>query len=98
MTGLMWSHPGQTITGNELYVDCIDTENFDRKSLCLGYVTAIVDVLSSSLCVPPGATQGQAVDIVTKALKEHPKNRNQRAAILAGAALKLDWPCPKKKP
>ena len=98
MTGLIWSQLGQAITGNDLYEDCKETSTYTNQSICLGYVVAIADVLRSSICIPSMASHGQAMDIVKKALKEHPETRNVRAPILVSAALKKAWPCPKKKP
>ena len=98
MTGLIWSQPGQEITGNELYYYCKETSNLTNRSICLGYVMAVADFLSSSWCIPSGSSHGQAMDIVAKALKEHPEKRNENATLLAWDALRLAWPCPKKKP
>lgn len=47
----------------------------------------------STVCIPEGATVGQARDIVLDFLKQNAWNRHWEASVLAQAALSNAWPC-----
>jgi Rap1a immunity proteins len=94
-----------SINGNQLYTDCIapNTEGpaFQglRAGTCLGYVTAIMDVLSVSpvngfkACVPPNADMNQIVDVVKFFIRDHAEKRHLVAAGLVAEALATAFPC-----
>ena len=89
------------LSGNDLYDMCQATSSDQvRTADCLGYVTAVADVLSRQsiegfrACIPSvGVDRGQLKDEVATWLKEHPENRQYVASSLAAAALAQAFPC-----
>jgi len=45
-------------------------------------------------CEPKGMTLGQAVDVVTKYLRDNPQLRHHGGALLIVKAMHEAWPCP----
>lgn len=70
---------------------------------CFGYVAGFMNGWQFGLrvgggktillCLSPDVTTGQAVRVITKYLKEHPKDLNKRDAGLALLALSDAFPC-----
>ena len=81
VTTSMWLPPQElraqipTINGNNLYTDCAantskSTDQWLLAGMCLGYVTAIINALSSGnsingfkACIPTNADMNQVVDV-----------------------------------
>ncbi len=95
-----------TIHGNNLFTDCTATNTNVAKEqwlligTCLGYVTAIVDALSSGnsvngfkACVPLNADMQQIVDVVKNFIRDYPEKRHLVAAGLVAEALARAFPC-----
>jgi hypothetical protein len=94
----------QSISGNNLYrfctVDAPDALAWGSASLCMGYITAIRDIMAngsplfgSKACIPATVDMGQIVDIVKKEIRSHPERRHLSAAILVSKAFANDFPC-----
>jgi Ssp1 endopeptidase immunity protein Rap1a len=87
-----------SMNGNNLYADCIG-RNTEGPLLCLGYVTAIMDVLSVSAvnrfkaCVPTDADMNQIMDVVKFFIRDHAEKRHLVAAGLVAEALATAFPC-----
>jgi len=65
------------------------------KTLCLGYVAGTFDTLDAlkMTCRPNEVTMGQAQDMITKYLRDHPETRHLNASDLVGAFLAETFPC-----
>ena len=48
-------------------------------------------------CPPDGTTNGQAVRIVVKYLRDHPEELHKHDSVLAFTALKAAFPCANRK-
>jgi Rap1a immunity proteins len=81
--------------GNDLHGYCTEGAGF-YDGICLGYIAAAADALSRNglVCIPEGATLGQAREIVVRRLRDHPESRHHDAYALARTALLLAWRCP----
>lgn len=83
--------------GNELYEACTVGSNAGGN-FCRGYVLAVFETVSNTyFCPPDNIAVSQAVDIVVNFLRAYPEHRNEGAAMLSVSALRIAWPCPKKK-
>lgn len=67
---------------------------------CMGYLTAVLDMLGSGVevggrraCVPPGVDQNQMVDLVKGYIQEHPESRHLPAYVLISRAFSVHFPC-----
>jgi hypothetical protein len=87
------SAAGKFLTGNDLYESC----NGDSRagSYCAGYITGTVDVwlADDRLCLPGGASNKQAVDLVIAYLERHPERRHYTAESLGFDALNQHFGC-----
>jgi hypothetical protein len=94
------------ISGNNLYSYCgphtaaKPTDQWLLGGTCMGYVTAIMDALSSGnsvngfrACIPANADMNQTVDVVKMFIVEHPEKRHLVAAGLVAEALARAFPC-----
>lgn len=85
-------------TGNQLLPLC-QSASTDKVTYCVGYVTALADVLGNSAingvraCFPTSATKAQIVDIAIQFLNEHPERRHYTADSLVAHALVEAFPC-----
>lgn len=111
VTTSMWLPPQElraaisTINGNNLYTDCaansgVSTEQWLLVGICIGYVTAIMDALSSGnsvngfkACVPVNADMNQIVDLVKNFIRDHPEKRHLVAEGLVAEAFARAFPC-----
>jgi hypothetical protein len=95
-----------TLNGNNLYTDCtaantrVSTDQWLVAGVCIGYVTAIMDALSSGnsvngfkACVPTNADMNQMVDIVKNFIRDHPEKRHLVATGLVAEAFAQAFPC-----
>lgn len=94
-----------TINGNQLYNDCAarNTEGPVYQGvltgICIGYVTAITDVLSVravngfKACVPTDANMDQVIDVIKFFIRDHAEKRHLVAAGLVAEALATAFPC-----
>jgi hypothetical protein len=95
-----------TINGNQLYTNCTarNTEGPTYQGLlagiCIGYVTAITDALSSGnsvngfkACIPISADMNQIVDVVKNFIRDHPEKRHLIAGSLVADAFARAFPC-----
>jgi hypothetical protein len=95
----------QFYDGNKLFDVCTANRadsTYDSKwGECVGYVTAIADLLlyggvpalGWNACVPAGATIGQIRDVVIQYLYQHPEMRHQTAIGMTAVALRTAFPC-----
>ena len=89
---------GGYYTGNDLYADCQKDADLWKRYRCMGYVTAISDMhdvynISTTSCVPLGATVGQLMDVVTAYLRDNPQKRHAPASQQVTLALSKAFPC-----
>jgi len=106
---LVAASPAAAYSGNDLYAQCSQPLERTWclgfvSGLISGYIIGLQvsqDVYETGLakqeelgiCPPGASTYGQAVDMVIQYLREHPEERDRRAPILVGAALRLHWSC-----
>lgn len=94
----------QNMSGNDLYRYCTvksaEPLALSSAMVCLGYLTAILDVLSSGApvagkraCVPASAEEDQVVDITTGYIRAHPEIRHLAALWIVGQAFAASFPC-----
>ena len=88
-------------TGADLRQWCADPDGSGFGTIyCLGYVTAVADVIERNpvnglrACVPDAAVVGDLVDRVTAYLDRHPERLGFGAAGLVADALGDAYPCP----
>lgn len=83
------------IDGNTLHRWCEDKRSDFNAGLCSGYIISSAEafLLLSTVCLPEGVTNGQAVDVTTKFLKENPARRHELAHTLIRDALRTPFPC-----
>ncbi len=82
-------------SGNELYEQCgyEAVAGSTYGAYCIGYIAAIADSFNGVLIhIPPGATEGQMVDVVVQFLQANPAIRNDCASDLVFAALQGAFP------
>lgn len=79
----------QFLTGNQ-WLERYRSSGTDRI-YALGFVAGAID--SSEVCMPVGATLGQAAEIVERALVGLPEMRHLDAAAFVVAATQTAWPC-----
>lgn len=85
------------MTGNEL-LDRINGEGYTERGFAMGFIAGIADAMDNILlCMPEGATVGQARDIATRYLRNNPQIRHKGASVLVVDALSAAWPCAKSK-
>jgi hypothetical protein len=87
--------PWGFMSGNQLLAACDASTD-----ACAAYVMGVMDMadlakLSGHMfCVPHGVIAKQLDDIVARALREHPEDRQAGAASLVLLAVSHAWPCP----
>lgn len=98
------SEPVSYMDGNKLHVLC-KSADLTEASLCLGYVTGVVDSVQAQeddfltqykfklICIPPNVTPQQVIDVYRKFSSETPEKRHLPAAALVYAAITKAWPC-----
>jgi hypothetical protein len=98
-----------SIDGNQLYKNC-DARNSEGQvsqsvsaGMCMGYVVAIMDVLSVravngfKACVPTDANMNQIMDVVKFFIRDHAEKRHLVAAGLVAEALATAFPCQRSR-
>jgi hypothetical protein len=65
----------------------------DMAALAQRIVDNFGGQIALGICVPHGVIAKQLVDIVTRAMRERPKNRQASAAQLVWRAVTDTWPC-----
>ena len=83
-------------TGNDLWNWFSSTDSW-RRGLCLGYVTAIAEIVDDGgsvnpLCIPEQVTRQPNVDVVKRWLDQHPEQRQKHAEILVDVETMPLWP------
>lgn len=69
-------------------------ENLFYQGYCVGYVTATVETLQSTvMCAPREATERKAVGIVVKYIDDRPARQHENFRSLLREALIAAWPC-----
>ncbi len=95
------STPALAINGRDLYEYSRNYQGTSNPTFSsgyfVGYVTAVVDAMRNTLCIPDGATYGDAADKVKVYLKEHPELSGYDAHLAVYATLQELYPCPLKK-
>lgn len=90
---------GSEGTGNAFYRICVDR---DSEPLCVGIILgfmhghgqALVEVgRQRMICMPPGSTPKQALDVVMREMRTRPQDRHKPLAELLAAALYPAFPC-----
>lgn len=92
------------MTGNNLQRFCLakgdEGLGATPNILCLGYITAILELLDSGsvvggrrACIPQDADANQLNDIVTNYIRSHPETRHLAAHYLVALAFSLAFPC-----
>lgn len=77
-----------------------------EDGLCMGFVLGATQFLSfweheglpPIVCLPDAVTNGQAIKIWMKFLKDHPEDLHRAALLTYLAALKIAFPCRTKLP
>ena len=95
-----------SIGGNQLFANCAaddkaaPTTQHLVAGVCIGYVTAIMDVLAAGnsvnrlkACIPIGADMNQIVAVVKNFLRDYPEKRHHVAAGLVAEAFARAFPC-----
>lgn len=82
------------VTGNSLLGLCSAT---DVKG-CDAYVSGVADALAEAgetraACIPASVTTQQLRDVVIKALRDQPQNREMPGGRLTVHAFEKAWPC-----
>lgn len=95
-------------TGNDLLMSCESDPNSGSEGtmslvLCIGYISGYIDSIqtlyginpkSKLICLPPGGMSGnQQMLIVTKYLRENPKELHKSARSSIFIALSKAFPC-----
>ena len=93
----------QDMSGNNLYRYCVVESGeplaMQSAMFCLGYLTAILDVLSSGpvagkrACIPASVDENQVVDIATGYIRSHPEIRHLTALAIVAQAFAASFPC-----
>ena len=104
LTVVMLAGPARAAfeSGDWLWEVCTGTSQ-DRL-VCLGYVTGVADTLIAltgegkdlngwRACLSESVTNGQAIDVAVKLLREHPEWRRYTASSLVARALAEAFPC-----
>jgi len=85
-------------SANQLYTDCTSTSQFDQGS-CWGYIVAAADIANGltdiDVCLPPGVTTQEVVDVAKKYLSDNPAERRYSAHSTVIASLRKAYACPK---
>lgn len=100
---LLVSPSWAVLLGNALWKSCqehqSDPGGFD-SGICLGFVMATKDSMvgldakrSGPYCVPNSVELGQLADVVTKWLRDNPRDRHLPAVLLVNNALVSAFPC-----
>src|SRR5688572_15695477 len=87
-------------TGAALLAACEDPDGSGYGPMyCLGYITAVADVLEQNAvnsfraCTPPDVTVGDLLEVVKGYLGRHPERGGYGAAGLIAHALGEAYPC-----
>jgi hypothetical protein len=93
---LLSAGTASAMSGNTL-LQSLNASGSD-KSIAIGFIAGVSSGLQIGgiACFPEGATVGQNMDIVKRALESNPSVRHEEAGILAMGALMTVFPC--KKP
>jgi hypothetical protein len=88
------------VMGNALYSYCaVPTQDETATSICMGYIDAIVDVMTANAingfraCIPQTVRNPQLLDVVNQYLRANPEKRHFTASSLVAAALSAAFPC-----
>ena len=91
-------------TGNVMHEACKAPEDSDVYLLCGTYISGVAHILLNrefytkilpKICIPPGVTNGQIIDITKKFLREQPEMRDAVAGGIVIIAVAEAFPCPK---
>ena len=102
MSFMASSAPAQTGTyflAEKLNEFCQQKTGSEGDAICVGYVTAIADVMDKyalygwSSCIPEEAEIGQLTKIVTLWLKNNPDDHGYTANSIVAEALTAAYPC-----
>ena len=100
LAGLMFvcaNASAQFQSGNDLHKDIHDSSP-QSNMYALGYIVGVTDAfIGTAICIPPGVSQGQLMDVVKNFLNRAPQARNLPANVLVMVAVEEHWPCPKGK-
>jgi hypothetical protein len=88
-------------TGADLLALCEDPDDAGFAEMhCLGYITAVADVLEENpinglrACIPDDSvTVGRLAEVATAYLRRYPERGGYGAAGLVADALRGAWPC-----
>lgn len=88
-------------TGADLLAACEDPDGGGYAEMyCLGYITAVADVLEKNgvngqhACIPDeGVTSGELAEVARAYLHRYPERGGFGAAGLVADALRSTWPC-----
>ena len=70
--------------------------DFGDRMLIMGYVTGVIDALSSvTICAPANRTAGQSVDMVKAYLENNPAIRHFSGDSIVNKLMSTMWPCKK---
>ena len=86
---------GEFRMGNNLKNECQSNAPITDQTYCIGYIAGVSDVNKGTgkFCLPPGVTQGQLQDVVSKYFNERPENLHYSAdSLIIGA-----FPCDRKR-
>src|SRR6185437_12653844 len=85
--------------GNDLYNMCIAQVGTLQQMECAGYIAGVSDIMAATniICVPPGVTVQEAVDVALKYLRDNPATRHYSAASDVWVSLKESFPCQNSK-
>jgi hypothetical protein len=76
-----------------------DLPNTSKEAFYIGQCTGVIEGLiyaaSGVVCLPVGATQGQAIHVVVKYIDDRPARLHENFKPLALEALQAAWPCKK---
>lgn len=90
-------------TGGTLLQNCNNAENDVALAYCVGYMTAVADVIGNGdeeisywdACLPEDATQGEVFEKLKTWLTEHPQNADAAATDNIAQGLATLYPCGK---
>lgn len=98
--GMPRAQAGGFLSGNQLLESCTQTPLNGANIDCLGYTTAIADVMAGNnsvsgwtACFPEGVARQQIVDVTVRFLQQRPEVRHYTASSLVAEALEKAFPC-----
>lgn len=85
--------------------DTVSRDTAELGSICISYISGILDTLIFDntvlkirlFCIPKDITSDQAIRVIVKYLEDHPEQLNDPAIILVLTAFKTYFPCNNQK-